>query len=189
MLILQKAAKSDYPAIKKIYIRAFPSNERAPFFFIRRKAQQGKAEMLSIKKDSAVIGFTYLVAHRDLLYLFFLALADRERGKGYGSWTLQKLQEMYSGKRIFLSRETLDKSAENYPERVSRRDFYIRNGFADMGCQVREADVTYDVMAVGGRVTAKEYDELICAWCGNLVKNLIRMNLIEQESRTADRQK
>lgn len=180
MLTLLPAEKDDYKAIKKIYIRAFPAEERAPFFFIRRKARQGKAEMLAAKENGAVIGFAYLVAYRDLVYLFFLALSEEQRGKGHGSRILRELQERYRGKRMFLSREQLDPTAENYPERVSRRDFYIRGGFADMGCQVKEGKMTYDVMGNGGPVTAQEYDALFESWCGRFIKRVVvRTNFME----------
>ncbi len=180
------AEKADYTVIKKIYNRAFPSEERAPFFFIRRKAQKGKAEMLSVKENGSVIGFAYLVTCKDLVYLFYLALTDDKRGKGYGSRILHELREKYRGKRIFLSREQLDETSENYSERVNRRNFYMRNGFCDMGCQVREGNMTYDVMGIGGNVTAKEYDDLIYSWSGKLIKKFIGMSFIENSSEKSE---
>lgn len=43
---LRPAAEKDHKIIKKVYGSSFPTNERAPFFFIRRRALQNRAEML-----------------------------------------------------------------------------------------------------------------------------------------------
>lgn len=43
---LRPAAEKDHKIIKKVYGSSFPTNERTPFFFIRRRALQNRAEML-----------------------------------------------------------------------------------------------------------------------------------------------
>ena len=82
--------------------------------------------------------------------------------------------------RIFLAREQLDKSAENYAQRVSRRNFYLRCGFEDLPCCIKEGSVVYDVMGIGGIVTAEEYHKLIKPWAGFLLK-IVDMRIIEKQ--------
>ena len=70
-MILRKAEKNDYKQIKRLYLSAFLEDERAPFFFVRRRARQDRAEMLVAEENGAFIGFAYTVSYRKLTYLFY----------------------------------------------------------------------------------------------------------------------
>lgn len=150
-----------------------------PFFLLWKKAAGGKAHLLTIKDGKDFIGFVYLICHLDLVYLFFFAIDEPKRGMGYGGKILTALQERYRGKRLFLAREQLDKSADNYEQRVKRRNFYLHNGFQDLPCKIKEAGVVYDVMSVGGTISAKEYDALMTRWSGALIRKLVDMRILE----------
>lgn len=176
---LKKAEKAEYKLIKPLFISAFPPEERPPFFMLKRGAAKGHGDMLIARDGDEFIGFCYLIANDRAGYLFFFAIEENKRGMGYGSAVLSQLRKMYNGKCIFLARETLDETAENYAERKRRHEFYLRNGFSDLSVKIREATVTYDVMSIGGDVTADEYDELITAWCGRFIRKLVKMEIIE----------
>jgi len=178
-LILQQAEAADYKRIKQLYKKAFPREERAPFFLIRNRAEKGKAQMLIVKEHNLFIGFAYLLCYLDLAYLFYFAIEGDKRGAGYGTKVLDKLQEKYKGKRLFLAREQLDQTADNYEQRVKRHQFYLHNGFKDLPCKIKEANVIYDVMGIGGMISAKEYDVLISQWSGKWIKKLIDMRILE----------
>lgn len=104
---------------------------------------------------------------------------DALRAKGYGSRILKMLRRIYSDKRLFLAREQLDDTADNREERIHRRDFYMRNGFSDMGVRLREGPVIYDVMGIGGKVSPAEYDKLIRSWAGEILYRVVKMEIIE----------
>lgn len=178
-ITLEKSQKSDYKQIKKLFVKAFPPEERPPFFMLKRGIKKGAGIMLTARDGDEFVGFVYLLCHGDTAYLFFFAIQADRRGSGYGSAVLGRLKEMYKGKRVFLARETLDECAENYSERVRRHGFYLRNGFEDMPVKIKEASVVYDVMGIGGGVTAEEYDKLITRWCGRLVRKFVDMRIIE----------
>lgn len=175
------AENKDYPLIKKLYKKSFPLNERAPFFIIKKKTITEKSELLIAKENDQFIGFFYIVRHENLVYLFYFAVNDTQRGKGYGSKMLQLLKERYSGKNIFLAREQLDINADNYDERIKRRNFYIRNGFKDTNLLIKEATVIYDVMALNDDISAKEYEILINKWRGKFIKTFVDMKMIEKK--------
>ncbi len=168
--------------IKTIYEGAFPADEKAPFSLIMRRVKQGKAEILTAYENGGLIGFAYMVCHRNLAYLFYLAVDENKRGMGYGRKLIEAVKVRYAGKRIFLAREQLDKSAENYAQRVSRRNFYLKCGFSDLPCCIKEASVIYDVMGIGGNVSAKEYDALITSWAGRFLRKFVDMRIIEKRS-------
>lgn len=166
--------------IKIIYENAFPADEKAPFFLIMRKVKQKKAEILTAYDNGELVGFAYMVYYGNLAYLFYLAIDENKRGMGYGRKLIEAIKVRYTGKRLFLAREQLDKSAENYVQRVSRRNFYIKCGFSDLPCHIKEATVIYDVMGIGGNVSAKEYDMLITSWAGRFLRKFVDMRIIEK---------
>ncbi len=171
--------KETLKKIKKLYAGAFPREERAPFFMLVSKARKGRGDMLAAKDNGEFIGLAYTICHKDLVYIFYLAVESGRRGKGYGGKILSKLKEIYSEKRIFLAREQLDENSDNYEQRLSRHKFYLSNGFKDLDCRIKEANVIYDVMGIGGEVAAKEYETLITKWGGWLIVKLIDMKIIE----------
>lgn len=179
-MVLENADRKAYADIKGLYKRAFPRDERAPFFLIKRRAVKGKAQMLAAKEGDIFVGFVYLVCYKDLVYLFYFAVEENYRGTGKGSEILRLLKERCAGRRLFLAREQLDEKAENYSQRVNRHRFYRKNGFEDLPCRIKEASVVYDVMGIGGNVSAEEYDALIDCWIGRFLKKLIDMRIIEE---------
>ncbi|MBO5343264.1 MAG: GNAT family N-acetyltransferase [Ruminococcus sp.] len=179
-ITLEKFTKSDNKLLKKLYISAFPMEERCPYFIMMNREKRGKSEMLVARDKGEFIGFAYMVCDQKLAYLFYLAVDDSKRGQGYGTKIIEAVKKKYNGMRIFLAREQLDKSAENYAQRVSRRNFYIRCGFEDLPCCIKEGSVVYDVMGIGGIVTAEEYHKLIKPWAGFLLK-IVDMRIIEKQ--------
>lgn len=179
-LKLKKYQSGEYKILKELYLEAFPDEERAPFFLIMSKAKRGRAEMLTAYDGNEFVGFVYMVCYRDMAYLFYLAVDKNKRGMGYGGKIVEAVKSRYKGRRIFLARERIEKSAENYKQRVSRRNFYIRCGFRDLPCYIKEASVIYAVMGIGGRISADEYDKLITSWTGKLLHMLVDMRIIEK---------
>lgn len=175
---LRTANKTDYNVIKPLYNMAFPKEERAPFFFIKHRAIQGRATMLIAEKDGEFIGFCYTVSCKNLIYLFYFAVAENKRGNGSGSEKLHLLKKYYEGKKIFLAREPLDDNADNSRQRISRRDYYIRNGFKDLPYKIREASVIYDLMSTDEDIDPKDYDMLIKKWAGNIIVHIVKMEVI-----------
>lgn len=179
MITLQNSNKDDDRKIKQLFLSAFPPDERPPYFLLNRKVRQGKAQMLAAKDNNTFVGFTYMVCHLDMAYVFFLAVDESKRGCGYGSKILTAMKEKYAGKRLFLAREQLDPEAENYAQRVSRHEFYLKNGLRDLPMKIKEGSVVYDTMGIGGNISSDEYHALIRGWGGRLIPLLIDMRMIE----------
>ena len=86
--------------IKALYIRAFPREERPPFFLIRKRAEQGRAECWSLYDGKAWAGFAYVLREGGLAYLFLLAIDEAKRGQGLGTQTIGTLLRQYDGCRF-----------------------------------------------------------------------------------------
>lgn len=154
--------------VKKLYKKAFPPEERIPSFFtICKKAKNGKGELFSVFDEDTFIGLAQTVAYGNVVYLYFLAVEENLRGKGFGGLILQGLKEIYRGKKIILNIEELNPSAENYAERLKRQQFYKKNGFELADVKSREGKVVYDLMVYGGTATYAEYAGLMRDYWGN----------------------
>ncbi len=168
---------------KKLYIRSFPSEERAPYFLLLNRAKKGKADMFCAISGDEFMGILYMLSDEKIAYIFYLAVNEEKRGKGIGGEILSAMKEHYSGKRIFLARERIEKSSGNFSERIKRREFYIRNGFTDYHDRfIREGIVVYAFMGIGGAVSREEYETLITDWIGNFLRKTVRLEIIEENT-------
>ncbi len=181
-MILEKASGRDFRAIHAIYREAFPPEELMPWWLLRLTAGGKHAEVLVAREGGDSVGFAWSLLRDDIVYFFFFAMEKDHRGQGYGGKILAEVRRRYAGRRIFLGREPLDPAAGNYEQRKRRAAFYRRNGFHDLPERITEAGCTFDVMGTGDLVRPEEYDALINAWCGKLLRRAIgfRMELLEE---------
>ena len=163
---LVRASRSDYAKIKQLYRKAFPPEEQAPFWLLRWKAHQRIVDFWSVYADVHWAGLLYIVNDNDLSYIFYFAVSEEIRGKGIGSAALQTAVQKYTGRRLFLAIEEIDKAASNYAERVRRKAFYERNGFVKQPGRLQEAQDMSEVLGVGGRVRPEEYKHLMQTYMG-----------------------
>lgn len=156
---------SDYGKISRLYKTAFPADERAPMWLLALKSEREDVDFWGLYSDGNWAGLAYVISGGEASYLFYLALSENMRGKGIGSKALQALKKHYMGQRFFLALEQLDESAENYEERLKRRQFYLKNGLKPLPLTIREATVTYDVMGTGD-VKPEEYESMMKKYLG-----------------------
>lgn len=167
-----------YNDIKRLYLQAFPKEERAPFGMLMRKANA--ADFFALYDNTKWIGLAYIVRREQLAYIFYIAVTPEQRGKGYGTAAMKALIEYYKGCRLFLALEQLDKSAENYEQRIKRHEFYKKCGLSDLPYKIKEGGVVYDIMGVGGKVEPEEYRELIDNYLGWFMKRVVDMRIIKE---------
>ena len=171
-------SKSERSNIRRLYHHAFPADERAPFWLLKRRERCNNVDWWSIYDGGTWTGFFYVIHYKDLSYVFYFAIAEQFRGKGYGSQALTQLKQEYTGRRIFLAIEQLDPAAKNYNERVNRKQFYERNGFSDLHQKLREGNVVYSLLGIGGAVRKEEYKTLIRGWAGPILSRIVKMEIV-----------
>lgn len=176
---LRKIRKSDYPYINDLYTGAFPAAERAPFRMLKKRAEKGKADFWIISEKEKAIGLAYLVTHKDLAYLFYYAIDQSCRGKGYGTKALKAVMEMYKNYRLFLALENWREESENSEQRIKRHDFYINCGLHDLPYRLKEATVIYAIMGTGDAIEPKEYKELMKRYVGFPIRCFVDMRIIK----------
>nr|AHF25276.1 GCN5-related N-acetyltransferase [uncultured bacterium Contig178] len=176
---LRKYSEKDYRYLKRLYELSFPASERAPFRFVVRKAQQGKADFLTVYIKGRCCGMHYVVPYKDMVYCLYVAMDPRVRGRGIGTKLIQLGLSKYKGKRLLLSMEPLDPTAENYEERLRRHHIYEKIGFHDLPNRVTEAGVVYALMGIGKDITPREYRELLDYYMGPLRRILTKMKMMD----------
>ena len=164
-----------YQNIKRLYKSAFPKEERAPFWLLMRKG----ADFWALYDGEKWVGIAHVVKNEELAYVFYLAICEKDRGKGYGRQAVEALKAHYQGGRLFLALERLDPNAENYEQRVKRHAFYQHCGLSDLPYQLKEASVVYDIMGVGGKVEPEEYRALMEGFMGKLWCRIVDVRIIK----------
>lgn len=169
---------ANYKNVKRLYNSAFPADEKAPFWLLMKKIKKSGVDFWAAYSGKKWVGLAYVLSYNKISYVFYLAIDDNARGKGFGSGVLSALKEKYQGQNLFLAIEEVDEKAENYAERVKRKQFYEKNGFHDLNCKLREASVVYDLLGVGGKVNPKDYSDMFDAYLGKFFRKLIKMEII-----------
>jgi GNAT superfamily N-acetyltransferase len=167
----------EYKEVIKIFKQEFPAAERMPISLMNIFAKRENVDFLAFYDDKKFVGFAYLITYKTLTYLFFFAVKSDEHSKGYGSRILAYLRERYAGNRIVLIIEEINPAAENNAQRIRRRDFYIKNGYAPAGFrEVPKYDI-FDAYVIGGSCTKEDLAELIANFVGKPLSPFLKMKL------------
>lgn len=164
-----KNSKKPISKMKELYLSAFPKEERVPFFYLKYKALKSAADFYGIYEESQFIGLLYTVRHKDIVFLFYLAVSEGQRGNGYGSRVLEEVKRRFKGFRIILNIEELVEESENYRQQKKRKKFYVENGFEVADLKTKEKDVIYEMLYFGGNVSYEEYSGLMRNYLGNFI--------------------
>lgn len=163
---------------KRLFLTAFPPEERPPFRVMRQRARCG-VDWWKVLADGKFAGFIYVLRNAELAYIFHFAILREYRGRGVGTAAIRELTRVYEGRRLFLAMEPVDPAAPNLAERVARRSFYLRCGMKEMGQHVQEGDVIYELLGTGGRVRNEEYQALIRRWVPPQFAGRVTMEILD----------
>lgn len=128
-----EVGSSELNEYKKLYLEAFPSEERLDFELLTAKVKDGKGNFLGLFNENSIAGIMYYSEYRGIVYIFYFAIKPEHQSKGYGKMMLEYMFERYNKHKMILLVEELDEKAENIGQRIRRKNFYLRNGFADNG--------------------------------------------------------
>ena len=137
--------------VKSLYLSSFPKEERPPFEYLFQEKMKGKLTVYEIKEGETFVGLAVVANYLDLAYLFFFAIQESLRGKGYGGKAIKELISLYNKKRLYLCAEEVDVSYPDYENRKRREDFYIRNGFRNTKIAFMEVGVRYELFVLKGK--------------------------------------
>lgn len=149
-------AHPDLPRVMALMARAFPENERLPAAFLFDPGD-GSRDFLAIHAGDILCGFISLLSWRDITHIMFFAVAEDMRGCGVGTLALRMLRAQKPGARIIADVEAEDPAAPNHAQRLRRRQFYLRCGYAPTSIHYSWRGERWDILACGGAVTEAEF--------------------------------
>lgn len=171
MLTVKKVNSSlkEYDKVLQIYNDSFPQNEKLPVWLLKIMSKRNSVKFLAFYNENIFCGFTYLVYYKKTTYVFYLAIDESNRSKGYGSQILNWIVENNKDSRIVLNIETVDAKYSNYEQRLRRKKFYIKNGFIDTNYKLKYREDSYDILYKGYDFSKSEYEELLKKFSFNLI--------------------
>ncbi|WP_297716524.1 GNAT family N-acetyltransferase [Intestinimonas sp.] len=172
--------EEQWPQIREIYLEAFPKRERKPYLALRHSAKKKKALVMTATEGGQLLGFTVLIPYRDMVMVDYLAVSSRIRSKGTGSYIMAQVCKHFAGQKIVLLIERLDDGADNREQRISRRSFYVKNGFTSSGLFISGASGEMEIMNYGGTVSREDYMSLQKYALGNLFFTLSNIRILDE---------
>ena len=105
MICFKKVTKQicDYKSVKELYFSAFPSVERVPFWLLMKKSKNDGADFYAIYDEEKWIGLIYAITDGEVVYVYYYAISEKERGHGIGVAVLDEFKNLYKDKKIFLA--------------------------------------------------------------------------------------
>lgn len=143
--------------IRRIYIEAFPKQERMPFPLMVAMSKLWNTQFLSFYDGDIPCGLIYLASNRKLVFVMFLAVEASLRSKGYGSAILRQIREMYPDRKILVSIEPCEENTPNLKIRQKRKAFYLQNGYHETGYLMKLAGVVQEILVTNGRFIEREF--------------------------------
>ena len=86
--------------VKRIYLDAFPKEERMPFSMMVAMSKLWNTSFWAFYDKDVLCGFVYMAVNRNLAFLMFLAVDEALRSQGYGSAILQEISKKYPNKKF-----------------------------------------------------------------------------------------
>ncbi|MCR2051279.1 GNAT family N-acetyltransferase [Actinomyces bowdenii] len=130
-----------------LYRRAFPEEEQTPLWHMRLMSLLPGVALRAWYDGEVLAGLTYTVESRTMVWLFYLAVNDSVRSRGYGSRILEQVRRRAVGRPVVLEIEPVEAGAPNLDQRRRRLAFYQRNGFTPAGCTIHEGAQRYTLMS------------------------------------------
>lgn len=158
MLELKPPTAAEREAIAALYVRAFPANERRPLEPLM-ESHGGHAAMLAAREDGAFCGFVSLLLWQDIAHIIYFAVEEEKRGNGLGGRILDTVQALYPGCRVIVDIEEPEEKAANNPQRIRRKAFYLRNGYAETNIHYDWRGTDYAILSRGGSITDEEFGQ------------------------------
>ncbi len=147
--------------LEKLYLEVFPKEERLDFNLLVAKEKAGKGNFLGLFNNDDLAGMMYYAEYKGIIYIFYFAINPKCQSKGYGKLMLEYMFKKFNEHKIILLVEELDAFAENIEQRIRRKNFYLRNGFAENEQFLKALGIKFELIHRQGRTAyVADYKEI-----------------------------
>lgn len=152
---------ADLDKVNALALEAFPPEEYlAPSKLIEMSHEDG-FDFWALYDGELFVGFICVKTHRQMAYLFFLAIDAHLRGHGYGGSAIETLRALYPDYQHVVDFEMQDDSAPNCAQRNRRRNFYLRNGYKPCGRFLSYLGVDYEIFCMNDAFDFEAFQEML----------------------------
>ena len=138
-MILKKLTPDhpDIPILKKLFVEAFPENERMMSMDdILANLNQMPADLLGVYPEETpdrFVGFFFGLRGKSSVYGVYYATLPELRSTGVGGKAFKAILDYYDDIPFLFSYESPFEESDNAVQRERRRSFYLKNGFHETG--------------------------------------------------------
>lgn len=145
-----------------LYQKAFPKEEKKPYWLIRKCERLGCGRNFIIKDESGnFLGIAFIIYNNNLALLDYFAIDTKLRGQGVGTLALGIIKELFSDIPLVLEIEDPELSSENKEERIRRARFYEKCGMITMNYRISLFGVDMRILSSGANVSYEQYHNLL----------------------------
>ncbi len=150
-----------FDEIEHLQTVSFPPEENFPMEQLLRLAELPNTEYKSFWEGDQLCGLLHYNVGDTMMYLFYIAIPASLQSQGYGTKLLRWLKDTYPGKAIVGNTEPLGIGADNEEQRIRRMDFYWKNGFHKIDCQLLDDTGLYDIISSADPSEAFDTEEFM----------------------------
>lgn len=118
------------------------------------------ADVMGLYENDQPVGFFIALSDNETVYLCYLAIAKKERNKGYGSRALHLIFDYYQGRQLCLDLEKQDDMASNASQRRHRKSFYLRNEMYETHYSMNFWDLSFELLCHDPSFNAEAFKRL-----------------------------
>ena len=152
--------KNTDPRHRALYQKAFPEKERIPFYEL--DILPG-SHFYGVYKDAHAnefVGLLDILDYKQICQVRYLATEENCRGQGIGSKILDWIKENRKDSVIVIDVESDRVPCDNLDQRISRKQFYYRNGFCASEDSYQWHGDAFDLLTANGTLKKGEYVQL-----------------------------
>ena len=82
--------------VEPLFISAFPKEERPEPDYFFSSFDKENNHLYGFYDKKIFIGFASVIIYKHICYIFFLAIEEKYRNKGYGSEVLKEIKNLYN---------------------------------------------------------------------------------------------
>lgn len=136
----------DLSCVERLAQEAFPPEEYMAPSKIIEMSEDGEVDFWGLYDADTFVGFMVISVFEEMSYLFFLAIDPFLRSKGYGGKALKLIDQLYQNHQQVVDFEMIDETAPNNAQRITRKAFYMRNGYKETGKYISYLGVDYEIL-------------------------------------------
>ena len=161
--------------LRRLYETAFPVEEQIPYDDLVHLLDAMDIDYTAYYENRMLVGLTMVLQMPKYHWVWYFAMREELRGKGYGQDILNTLLNKYSndGRAFIMDIESpYQTDAPNPKQRRRRHAFYLRNGMKDTGTSRTWANITYTILSNSDEPFSQQDYEGIVAYLRAVWQNM-----------------